>query len=238
MADETNNAQAGDQEKATTQGASDETGLVSDLTKVDPKVLQSEIDKAVQKAIRTREENLTRKQQEERAEQERAAAEQRGEYERIKAEMAAEKDRLRQELVVKDTMFSLREIARDAGLLDMDDLALLRGEAVAEAVDENGSVDPGKLKELVERFKNDKPHKFRQAEAGDSRRASRIATPTPPDSKPGETHKHPNWYKEEALDAYTQKRNEQLERLRTFGRGGSDPALDAIARALQGRLKE
>ena len=232
---------SGDQAQATDQGAEQDTGVagvVKDLSKVDPKILQAEIDKAVQKAIRTREENLTRKQQDERAAAERAAAEQRGEYDRIKSELEAEKQRLREELVVTQTMSHLREIARDAGLLDMDDLALLRGEAVAEAVNEDGAIDSSKLKQLVERFRTDKPHKFQQADEDDKRRASRLAAPAPPQGQPNaEVPKGPDYYKNEGLDAYADERKADYERITSWG-GRGDTSVEALAKALRARLKD
>lgn len=213
------------------------TDLVGDLAKVDPKVLQAEIDRQVRKALKSREENIAKATAAERAEQERKAAEDRGEYERLKAQMAKEQQEMRKALILKDVEAHLRDVARDAGMIDLDDLRLMEGDALARSVSESGEVDVEAIRSLIKEFKSAKPHKFKSdAPTMPGSRFGGAPTPPPPPGAPikKQNHNDPNYYRNDGLDDYVREREAKLKGMKTPARGG---AMDALADALAKRLK-
>lgn len=239
MADENTIATEGNEARTEAQEssgqASDTHGKLTDLSAVDPVKLQAEIDRHVQRAIKTREENLAKKTAAEKAEQERRAAEDRGEYEKVKAELQEQLETQKKDLLVTKVSYSLRDVARDAGLIDMDDIKLIEADAVAAAVDESGSIDTDKLREVVESFRAHKPHKFKSAEAQQGSRFGGAPTSPPnPGAPKAQDINDPNYYRNAGLDDYYRARQTQLQRLKTPKRSGH---LEAIAELLAGKVK-
>jgi len=212
----------------------DDATLVSDLSKVDPKALQAEIDRQVTKAIKSREENLSKKAEAEKAAQERKAAEERGEYEKLRAMDREELQKLKQSLIIKDVTSELRESARAEGLIDMDDLMLMQSEAVASAVSEDGKIDVDKLRGLVLSFKAAKPHKFKGNENTSTRFGGTATAPPAPGSTP--VHRGRDYYKTDGLAEYVNERNRTLKAMKSQDRKGAGN-IGALAEAIVKRLK-
>jgi len=201
---------------------------------LDPKAIQAEIDRKVTAGIKAYQDNLAKKSQAEKAEQERKAAEERGEYNKLREQDLQEMERLKQTILLKDVTTDLRDIAREAGLLDMDDLALMQADAIASAVDDKGTINREALSKLVSDFKAAKPHKFKGPEQTSNRFGGVPTAPPSPGSPP--VHKGKDYYKNEGLDAYSEERRAQLKAAMSPNSRGKTN-MDALADALLKRIK-
>jgi hypothetical protein len=220
-----------------TEGQAEETHVEAPKvdTQVDQKAIQAEIDRQVAKGIKSYQENLAKKSQAEREAKEAEEAAKRGEFEKINALKDQELKQLKTQLVATNVMHNLTDTARQAGLIDMDDLTLLKDDAIAQAVAEDGSIDNAKLTELVNEFKTAKPHKFKGAEQVQNK--PRFGgTPTPPPA-PGQLPNQPkahDHYGNAGLDAVVQARQENYKRITSRAtRGNQDPLLALLAERLK-----
>jgi hypothetical protein len=220
-----------DQDVAASEGATAEpaqgaeeksTPKAAGIESIDPKVLKAHVDREVTRAIKAREENL--KKQEELI-----AAEERGEFGKLREGLEGKIAELTQKLVEKDVMHSLHAIASEHGLIDMDDLSLITSQAVDAAVGDDGSVNADKLRAVVAKFKEAKPHKF-----GNGNKAAEAfrGAATPP-SPAGVSE--PPALGPDSTDGYIKARNEALKRLKSAPRPRSQ--LDLVAEAVARKMK-
>jgi vacuolar-type H+-ATPase subunit I/STV1 len=164
MADETTNADQAAEPKGAdaTETPSD---LVSDLSKVDPKALQSAVDKAVQQALRTREQKLRAEQKAAEEQAERKRLEEAGEFAKLRERLTAEVETLRAESRAKDARNALNAAAIKAGLRDVADLALLPRDVLDGLAKDDGSVDSERVGAAVKALKDSKPYLFAEPES-------------------------------------------------------------------------
>ena len=210
------------QDGAAQSNAEPQSDYIKDLSKVDPKTLQSLVDSKVAEALKTREKNLAAKQAEEQRAQELKAAEERGEYEKVLQAKDAELAKLRIDYVTKDVKHSLDNHARELGLIDSELVSLVLDEAVETAVAEDGTVDDSKVKAVLEKLKAEKPVLF-----SDNKRFTGARTPVQPQDVPAPVSPVDT-------DAYIKQRNEKFREMTKppRRRGTVDALAEAVARRL------
>jgi hypothetical protein len=154
---------------ATQEGAAESTqsNLIADISKLDPKVLQSYTDKAVQQAIATREKNIQVKAEEEKKAAELKAAEERGEFDKVKADYEAKMKALsdsienqKQEALINKVNYRLEVEAFKLGINEVRDLVVLTDEQRKSCIAEDGTVKSEAVTEVLAKLKAERPHFF------------------------------------------------------------------------------
>lgn len=177
----TNAAQAEEPTGAT--ATETQTDLVSDLSKVDPKALQSAVDKAVQQALRTRESNLRTEAKKAEEAAERKRLEEAGEFTKLRERLQAEVETLKGESRAKDVRNALHAEALQAGLRDLTDLALVPHDTIDALADKDGKIDSAAVRAAVADLRKSKPYLFADAK-DDAATPRRQGGPTPGDALP------------------------------------------------------
>ena len=200
------------------------------LESVDPDVLKRYVDSQTSKAIKTYEGKLKAKQEADKSQAEQRAAEERGEFGKLKQQYEATIGDLKQQLVTKDVQHSLTKHAADLGLIDMDDLSLVVGDAVANAVGDDGGVDDTKVRAVLDEFKKAKPHKFKDANAQEQAPRFR-GGPTPAQPQAGQTGP---MFGPASTDDYIKARNAGLQKMKSQSkpRGVASQIASEIAKHL------
>jgi len=181
MAEETTSAAQDAEPTGAAATETQATDLVTDLSKVDPKALQSAMDKAVQQALRTREQKLRAEQKATEETAERKRLEEAGEFAKLRERLQAEVESLRQESRAKDVRNALDAEALAAGLRDPSDLALVPPDLLSAAVDKDGKVDRAAIKAAVGDLKKSKPYLFKD---GSEAKPQKAGGPTSGDALP------------------------------------------------------
>ena len=121
---------------------------------------QADIDRAVTKAIKTRENNLKAEKEAALKAAEQKALEEKGEFDTLRKQWQAELDALRRENKLKSLETVLSAEALSEGIRDLADLALVSREDLESAIGEDGAVDRAAVQKAIGELKTSKPYLF------------------------------------------------------------------------------
>jgi hypothetical protein len=151
-----------EQTKATETGTTQATeGAPAAGTTPEKLYTQSDLDAAVRKGLKTREEHLAAEKEKALKKAEMDAAVARGDFDKVKAELEAKARAAEVTAQALRVEHDLKIAALAAGIQDPDDIRLLPADVVASLTDEHGGVVKAAVAKAIDALKTSKGYLFK-----------------------------------------------------------------------------
>lgn len=152
-----------EQTKATTEAGTTQATEGAPAAGTTPEKLftQSDLDAAVRKGLKTREEHLAAEKEKALKKAEMDAAVARGDFDKVKADLEAKARNAEATAVALRVEHELKIAALTAGIQDPEDIRLLAPDVVAALTDEHGAVVRANVTKAIEGLKTSKGYLFK-----------------------------------------------------------------------------